>query len=214
MDRSSSQADPQVQGVKLQGRSRKPVVGDIKMCGIVVRYILAISEDGIYFRHGLDWNNVVIGYAGDASFAEEDQPNECTGELEPHRSQGGRILILASKELMAGTNVFFHVIGFTSSILRRACRSTIEAETFNIQYAVEAGDIIGAGIADMHGMLDHMNWEASVAAFMHAVWFTDCESARAAFMRLVQGKISDKRLGIEVASSRRSLWRIPVEDPR
>ena len=63
----------------------------------------------------------------------------------------------------------------------------------------------------MHGKLDHRNWEASAAAFMHAVWFTACESARAALMRPVQGKMSDKRLGIEVASLRQSLWRIPGE---
>ena len=43
---------------------------------------------------------------------------------------------------MAGTDVFFHVIGRTSSILRRVCRSTILAETYNIQYAVESVDII------------------------------------------------------------------------
>ena len=130
------------------------------------------------------------------------QPNEFTGKLEPHRSQGGRTIILASKELMACTDAFFHVIGYTSSVLRRDCRSTIQAETYNIQCAVESGDIIRAGIADMHGKLDHRNWEASDAAFMHAVWLTDCESARAALMRPVQGKMSDKRLGIEVASLR------------
>ena len=123
-------------------------------------------------------------------------------ELEPYQPHGGRILILASKELMAGTDVFFHVIGYTSSILRRVCCSTIQAETYNIQYAVESGDIIRAGIANMHGKLDHRSWEASAAAFVHTVWLTDCESARAALMRPVQGKMSDKRLGIEVASLR------------
>ena len=145
---------------------------------------------------------MTIGYVGDASFAEEDQPHEFTREIEPHRSQGGRIIILASKEHMAGTHVFFHVIGYTSSMLRRICRFTIQAETYNIQYAVESGDIIRAGIADMHGKLDHRNWEALAAAFMHAVWFADCESAIAAFMRPVQGNMSDNRLVIEVASLR------------
>ena len=103
---------------------------------------------------------------------------------------------------MAGTDVFFHAIGYTSSILRRFCPSKIQAETYNLQYAVESGGIIRAGIADMHGKPDHMSWEASAAAFMHAVCFTGCDSARAAVMRPVQGKMSDKRLGIEVASLR------------
>ena len=114
---------------------------------------------------------MVIGYARDASFAEEAQPNDFTGELEPHRSPGERILIMASKVLISGTDMFFHVTGCTSPSLRLVCRSTMQAETYNIQYAVEAGDIIRAGIADMHGRPEHRNREASAAAFMHAVWF-------------------------------------------
>ena len=47
---------------------------------------------------------------------------------------------------MAGTDVFFHVICYTSAIFRRVCHSTILAETYNIQYAAESGDIIWAGI--------------------------------------------------------------------
>ena len=79
----------------LQGRGRKPLAGHIKVCNTVIRYPLATSEDGIYFYHGLAWSSLVIGYVGDASFMEEEQPNDFTGELEPHRSQGGRIMILA-----------------------------------------------------------------------------------------------------------------------
>ena len=159
--------------LRLQGRSRKPLVGDIKICSQVIRYTLATSEDGIDFHHGLDWSSMIMGCVGYASFAEEDQPNAFTGELEPHQSQGGKMIILASKELMAGIDVFFYVIGYISSILRRVCRSTIQAETYNIHYAVAPGGIIRAGIADMHGKLGHRIWEASPAAFMHAVCLTD-----------------------------------------
>jgi hypothetical protein len=85
---------------KLQGRSRKPLVGDIKICNQVIRYTLATSECGIGFHHGLDWSSMIIGYVGDASFAEEDQPNDFTRELEPHWSQGGQTIILASEEII------------------------------------------------------------------------------------------------------------------
>ena len=103
-------------------------------------------------------------------------------------------MILASKELMAGTDVFFHVLGYICSILRRVCRSAIHAETYNIQYAVESGDIIRSGIPDMHGKLDHRNWEDTAAPFMHTVWLAACESARAAV------RMSDKR--VEASRSR------------
>ena len=60
---------------KLQGCSRKPLVGDIKVCNTVIRCTLATSEAGIDLHHGLDSSSMIIGYFGDGSFAEEDQPN-------------------------------------------------------------------------------------------------------------------------------------------
>ena len=48
---------------KLQGRSRKPLVGDIQVCNTVFRFTLATSEDGIYFHHGFVWSSMIIGYA-------------------------------------------------------------------------------------------------------------------------------------------------------
>ena len=41
---------------------------------------------------------------------------------------------------------------------------------------------------------------------MLSVWFTDCKSAHSALMRPI-GKTIDKRLGIEIAALRQSLWR-------
>ena len=195
----------------LQGRNKKAVVGDLRTCNQVIKYTLETKDEGLWYHHGLDWSNLVIGYVGDASFSEEKQYNEFTGAYEPFRSQGGRILILANKVLIEGTDIFFHVIGFTSTILRRVCRSTMQAETYNTQYAVESGDIVRAGIADLHGLLDHKQWEASAAAFIHAVWFTDCKSSHDALVAPVQGKSQDKRLGIEIASLRQSIWRKPGE---
>ena len=115
-----------------QSKSKKPVVGDFKTGNTLIRYNLVTADDGIHFHHGLDWDDMRIGYVGDASFAEEEEYNEFTGELEPHRSQGGRIIILASPELVKGTVVFFHVLGYTSSVLRRVVRSTIQELTYNI----------------------------------------------------------------------------------
>ena len=56
---------------KLQGRNKTALVGDITICNIdiVIRYTLADSKDDVYFHYS---------YVGDASFAEEDQPNEFT----------------------------------------------------------------------------------------------------------------------------------------
>ena len=42
---------------------------------------------------------------------------------------------------------------------------------------------------------------------MEQIWFTDCKSVEQALMRPVLAKISDKRLGIEIAALRQNLWR-------
>ena len=49
------------------------------------------------------------------------------------------------------------------------------------------------------------------------MWVSDCDSVVSALNRLILGKIQDKRLGIELAAMRQSLWRSPGKskgDPR
>ena len=120
------------------------------------------------------------------------------------------MIILASPNLRGtGTDIRFHVLSYSSTKIKRVCRSTMQAETYQLQLTVEQGDCIRACIADLNGVLDRRNWEASAAAFKHAVWLTDCNSCNSALLRPVQGKTTDKRLGIEVAALRQNLWRVP-----
>ena len=58
------------------------------------------------------------------------------------------------------------------------------------------------------GLLNRREWEESAAAVIPSVWFTDCRSAHQALQRPVQKGV-DKRLGIELAALRQSLWRYP-----
>jgi hypothetical protein len=46
---------------------------------------------------------------------------------------------------------------------------------------------------------------------MQQIWFTDCKSLQESLTRDVLAKISDKRLGIELASMRQNLWRDTTE---
>ena len=74
---------------------------------------------------------------------------------------------------------------------------------------VESGDVLRAAIADLKGVLDMNNWEASSSSHMKQIWFTDCKSVESSLSRPVMAKVSDKRLGIEIAALRQSLWRKP-----
>ena len=61
----------------------------------------------------------------------------------------------------------------------------------------------------MHGVLQRRHWETTAAAWCHMAWYTDCDSTVQALLRPVQAKIADKRLGIDFAAMRQSLWRAP-----
>jgi hypothetical protein len=130
---------------------------------------------------------------------------------ESYRSQSGRMTMVGSSSFAGEDKGHFHIIGHASTILRRVCRATLQAEAYSMQLGVEAGDVLRATIAELHGRLDMHNWEASAAAFMRQIWFTDCRSLQEALVRPTMAKIADKRLAIEVASMRQSLWRTPGE---
>ena len=63
-----------------------------------------------------------------------------------------------------------------SNIVRRVCRTTIQAETYTLRAGVEDADIVRAAVADLFGVLDLTRWEASVAMFMKQIWFSICKS--------------------------------------
>ena len=73
------------------------------------------------------------------------------------------------------------------------------------------GDRIRAAIADLRGELDPKDWEATAARTMKQIWLTDCMSVYQSLTRSTMAKMSDKRLSIEIASLRQSLWRLPGE---
>ena len=124
-----------------------------------------------------------------------------TQNLEPYRSQGGRLNILATPSLAQGEECYFHPISWQSHIIKRVVRATLQGEADELQSGVENGDILRAAIAYMYKAVGR-DWEADAAAFMKHVWVSDCESVVSALNRSVLGKIQDKRLGIELAAMR------------
>ena len=132
--------------------------------------------------------------------------------MEPYRSQGAKLIFIADAKSIDKESAMVHLVSFSSNIIRRVCRSTVQAETYNLQNCVEYGDLVRAAVCDARGSLERSRWEASAAGQIHLKWFTDCRSTFDALQRPVQAKMQDKRLGIEVASMRQSLWRRPGGD--
>ena len=126
--------------------------------------------------------------------------------MEPFRSQGGKLIFLASPGAWDEDEFSVVLLSFGSNALKRVVRSTIQAEAYNLQQVVEEADILRAALVDTWGLLNRHDWEASAATHLKSVWFTDCKSVETALSKPIVRSI-DKRLGIELASLRQQLWR-------
>ena len=145
----------------------------------------------------------MIGSVCDTSHADE----HCEQTGEPYRSQGGRMTVLATRSLVDQAECGFHLIACASNTLQRVCRSTLTAETYQMELGVEAADQLGVAIASMFDPLSRKQWEIEATSAIQLVWVTDCDSSRSALVRPTMGKPTDKRLGITIASLRQAIWR-------
>ena len=193
----------------LQQSMNKAKVSDVLEANNVTADIQAAAKRGLTFKPGLNWYESISICIGDSGFGNEDEFIDEWQEFEPFRSQGGKILAIGESQLADTQPGMLHILSFGSSIVRRVCRSTVQAEAYNLDLCVEENDLLRAALVDLRGLLDHKNWEVSAASKMHAVWFTDCKFLRDALCRTVLASIADKRLGITLAAMRQSLWRKP-----
>ncbi|CAE7211787.1 RE1 [Symbiodinium sp. CCMP2592] len=191
---------------KIQSASSNGTVADIRDANKAVEYAISTYDRGLVFKSGLlDWKtpgallSLVITDASHANESEEMIINEMTS-VEGHRSQGARMVFLTDGALWKGNRGSIHPILWASNLVRRVCRSTIQAEAYTLQAGVEDGDVLRAAVTDIFGCLDMKRWEATSAK-------TDCKSLELTLSNPKCNKHSDKRLSIEIASLRQELWR-------
>ena len=95
-----------------------------------------------------------------------------------------------------------HLIGYSSTIIGRVCRSTLQAETYALSDRVEESMRLRAALADAHGVFLRTDWEYHTARFMRNVWMIDCNSLNDYLRNPTFTKCSDKRLSIDLAALR------------
>ena len=116
------------------------------------------------------------------------------------------IVLAPADTVIAKKTMPVHSISWSSTLIRRVCRSTMMAETFAMTKGTDAGARIRAIIVDAKGELDLANWEESSAESMGHCWMTDCESL---FEHLAAPKlntIDNKRLAIDLTARRPYIW--------
>ena len=134
----------------------------MRSCNKVVEYACSTSNEGFYCAaDGIDWDECVVCTITDASFANETEVvNQVT---EGYRSQQGHIICLAPGDVINAAVTTIHPIAWSSTVIRRVCRSTLQAETMSLSKGVESGTRLRAAIVDMRGQLDIGNWEESAS---------------------------------------------------
>ena len=138
----------------------------------------------------------VVTFSG-ASFAGE------TG----HKSQQGRLHYIVNASDLGTGKHHFHLIGFSSSTMKRVCRATLQAEAYALQSAVESGDKIRALLCELFGKITIKgDWHLACQKAMKHVYYSDCRSLTDHLQSEVPRKIQDKRLGIELAALRQGIW--------
>ena len=148
----------------------------------------------------LHWQDCGVLTVTDASFSNEPG----------YKSQQKRSHFLTSaKDLKDEAVTAYRVmpIAFSSTTMKRVCRSTLQAEAYALQSGIESGDRIRALIAETNGAFDDLrNWENPARRAVPQLLLSDCRSLVEHLNSEIPAKISDKRLGIEMAAVRQQLW--------
>ena len=167
----------------------------------MVALALGDAEHAITYKAKLPWNTgelAVVTFC-DASFAGESG----------HKPQRGRFDYLTSakppqtKTLSIMTCIF----SYSSSTMQRVCRATLQCEAYSLQHAAEHSDRIRAAVLEVQGKLPMSpHWEEVARRSMFHLQFTDCRSLSDHLTASVPRQCDDKRLSIEMAGLRQSLW--------
>lgn len=171
----------------------------------VLQMAIAGANDGLYFKAGaFEWKDAVLCSITDASWANETKVQG--DQVFPRRSQMGRFTVLAGPDIWNGEKSNFHVIGWKSNMIKRLCRSTMQAETQASVGGMEEGIRIRAAIADMRGVQETGDWFSSSRKTMRHLWVTDCDSLNKYCNNPIAAGCEDKRLEIDLEDLRQVLW--------
>ena len=81
--------------------------------------------------------------------------------------------MLGTGDVVNASVTIIHPIAWSSTVIRRMFRSTLQAETMSLSKGVESGTRLRAAIVDMKGQLDICNWEESVSIQQNPIHLDD-----------------------------------------
>jgi len=132
---------------RLQSSIKNATVSTLCDANAVVQ--LAHKGDQVRLRFPcghLKWDEVGLITITDASFSNEQN----------YRSQQGRCHVLGDLTEIKSSNCNTYRVmplSYSSTTIRRVCRSTLQAETYSLQHGLEAGDKLRGVLAEIKGQI-------------------------------------------------------------
>ena len=130
---------------RLQSSIKGATVSTLKEANKVLELTLNGMNLKLRYKNGpLNFQELGVLTASDASFAGE--PNS--------KSQQGRLHFLVPAQQLLNPECCEYdvmIVSFSSTTIKRVCRATLQAETYALQNAQEAGDRVRAFLAELYG---------------------------------------------------------------
>eukprot|EP00435_Cladocopium_sp_Y103_P054380 s860_g17.t1 len=174
---------------QLQSVQQRARVEDLMMANRLLNYALETKDRGVHFPSGaFEFEDAAILSINDAS----------------------RLLALSSKEFLETGKGKIHLLQWSSTVIKRVCRSTMQAETLSLQLGSEDAEHLRQLMYVVKNKSNAMNrTENFIGALDETMvgWFTDCRSLSDHLSNVNAAAVSDKRLAIDLTSLRQELWR-------
>lgn len=188
---------------------QRPVVQDLVDANSLLRRAQMTKDQKlVYGWKQFDFNNMEIISITDASHA-ADFDLSASGMKMGFRSQSGRVLAVGGPEVMSSGTGHIHLLEWKSQVIRRVCRSTLQAESLSMLAGYEDAEHLRMVLHGLRTPHDPRSttWqtESKDAVTIHAV--TDCRSLRDHITQGSGGEVQDKRLAIDLCGLRQIIWR-------
>ena len=195
---------------QLQAVQQKARVEDLMVANRLLNFALERRDRGVHFAaDAFEFEEaIILSINGASHAASSDATNE--GHIVGHRSHSGRLLALTLKEFLETGKGKIHLLQWSSTVIKRVCRSTLQAETLSVQLGSEDAERMRQLLYVVKNKATALKrTENFINAMDETVvsWYTDCRSLSDHLTNVNAAAVSDKRLAIDLTSLRQELWR-------
>ena len=194
---------------RLQSCVQKPCVQDLVDCNSLLRRATLSKDQRLtYVWRPFKFEELKILSITDASHA-NDYDLSSTGQRLGFRSQSGRILAFCGPDFIDKSGGPIHILEWKSSVIRRVCRSTLQAESLSMLAGYEDGEHLRMILDGLHHGHDQgdPNWRMRAQDSTDLIKLTDCRSLSDHLTQQGLGEVNDKRLAIDLCGMRQMIWR-------